>query len=211
MAEFWRRWHISLTAWFKDYVFYPLGGNGRGTLTTMRNTFIIFLLSGLWHGANWTYIAWGAFNAVFILPSLLFRANKRNVRIVAQGRLVPSLKDVYDMGSTFLLMVFSSIFFRAESVPHAFQYIGRMFSVLFTKASYVDAVNFVYYDPHCLKLLFLIPAFLLVEWIGRENKHALENISLRWPKAMRWSFYYVLVFLIFLFTTKGQEFVYFQF
>lgn len=110
IAEFWRRWHISLSTWFRDYVYIPLGGSKGGTWMKVRNTFIIFLLSGFWHGANWTFIAWGALNAMYFLPLLLTQNNRANLDIVAQGKNVPSFREFSSMLVTFGLTVFAWIF-----------------------------------------------------------------------------------------------------
>lgn len=101
IAEFWRRWHISLTTWFRDYLYIPLGGSKGGTLMKIRNTFIIFLVSGFWHGANWTFIVWGGLNAVYFLPLMLTNSNRNNLEIVAQGRYFPSIREIFGMLITF--------------------------------------------------------------------------------------------------------------
>lgn len=126
VAEFWRRWHISLNTWFRDYLYIPLGGSRGGNLMRIRNTFIIFLVSGFWHGANWTFIIWGALNALFIMPSIIFKTNRANLDIVASGRKLPSFKDIMNISITFGLITFAWIFFRAENVEQAFSYISRI-------------------------------------------------------------------------------------
>jgi len=119
IAEFWRRWHISLSTWFRDYVYIPLGGSRVGTWQKIRNVFIIFLVSGFWHGANWTFIVWGFLNALYFLPVLLSNKNRTHLNIAAQHTLLPSLKEVFKILTTFLLTVLAWVFFRAESVMHA--------------------------------------------------------------------------------------------
>ena len=116
IAEFWRRWHISLSTWFRDYLYIPLGGSKGSLLKIVRNTFIIFLVSGFWHGANWTFIIWGFLNALYFLPLLLVKRNRRNLDIVAENRVLPTIKELLSMLTTFFLTVFAWIFFRAESV-----------------------------------------------------------------------------------------------
>ena len=101
IAEFWRRWHISLSSWFRDYLYIPLGGSKVGTWKKVRNTFIIFLVSGFWHGANWTFIVWGALNALYFLPLLLLNKNRTNLEIVAKGKLFPSIPQLAGIGFTF--------------------------------------------------------------------------------------------------------------
>src|SRR5690606_25071267 len=123
IAEFWRRWHISLSTWFRDYLYIPLGGSKGGLWMKIRNTFIIFLVSGFWHGANWTFIIWGGLNALYFLPLLLVNRNRKNMEVVAQGKILPSLRESLSMLGTFSLTVLAWIFFRAESVRHALDYL----------------------------------------------------------------------------------------
>ncbi|MCF2505668.1 MBOAT family protein [Dyadobacter sp. CY107] len=201
IAEFWRRWHISLSSWFRDYVYFPLGGSRGGTWLKVRNTFIIFLLSGFWHGANWTFLAWGALNAIYFLPLLLSKSNRENLEIVAKGRLLPTVSDVFHMLITFTMTVFAWILFRAENIKHAFEYISEIFS-----ASIFTTPELVRKD-----LLLLIAAFFLVEWLGREHPYAIARFGFNWPKPVKWGFYYCLVIAIFVFTGKQQQFIYFQF
>jgi D-alanyl-lipoteichoic acid acyltransferase DltB (MBOAT superfamily) len=201
IAEFWRRWHISLSTWFRDYLYIPLGGSKGGTWMKVRNTFIIFLVSGFWHGANWTFIAWGFLNALYFMPLLLTNMNRNNIGTVAEGRLLPSVREFLAIVVTFALTVFAWIFFRAESLSHAFSYIGSIFSrSLLAKPEVFP------------KALFLmLPAFVLIEWLGREQQYALARFGFKWPRAVRWSFYYVLIIFILMFMGKEQEFIYFQF
>lgn len=201
IAEFWRRWHISLSTWFRDYLYIPLGGS-RGTLgMKVRNTFIIFLVSGFWHGANWTFIAWGFLNALYFLPLLLTNNNRNHIEIVAQGKLLPSLKEGIQMLVTFSLVVFAWIFFRAENMQHAFNYIAGIFSPsLFTMPTLLPKTVF-------LALLILG----IIEWCGRDGKYALETIGLRWKRPYRWALYYALMVLFFWLGGKQQAFIYFQF
>lgn len=131
IAEFWRRWHISLSTWFRDYLYIPLGGSRGGTWMKVRNTFIIFIVSGFWHGANWTFIIWGALNAIYFLPLLLTNSNRNNLETVAQGKILPSVKESLFMLLTFGLTVFAWIFFRAENVGHAISYISKFYLRLF--------------------------------------------------------------------------------
>ncbi|MDC0957853.1 MBOAT family protein, partial [Flavobacteriaceae bacterium] len=124
IAEFWRRWHISLSTWFRDYLYIPLGGSRGGTWIKVRNTFVIFLVSGFWHGANWTFIIWGALNAIYFLPLLLTNNNRKNLGVVAEGKYLPSFRELFAMLTTFLLTVFAWIFFRADNVNHAFRIVN---------------------------------------------------------------------------------------
>ncbi|MCF0050570.1 MBOAT family protein [Dyadobacter sp. LJ53] len=201
IAEFWRRWHISLSSWFRDYVYFPLGGSRGSIWLKIRNTFIIFLLSGFWHGANWTFLAWGALNAVYFLPLLISKSNREHIDIVAKGRLLPTVNDVFHILVTFTMTVFAWILFRAENIRHAFEYISGIFSSsLFTKP-----------DLFRGELMLLIAAFFIVEWIGREHPYAIARFGFHWPRAFKWGFYYCIVIAIFVFTGKQQQFIYFQF
>lgn len=204
IAEFWRRWHISLSSWFRDYLYIPLGGSKGSTWMKVRNIFIIFLVSGFWHGANWTFIIWGALNAIYILPLILFGKNRHNLEIVAQGKIFPSLRDVLNIGLTFGLTVFAWIFFRAESLGHALNYISGIFS-----SSLFSIPDFA---PRDFYLILLIIGFFITEWLGRENKYAIEKIGFRWPRIFRWSFYALVVFMIGMYMqTSETAFIYFQF
>ncbi len=202
IAEFWRRWHISLTSWFKDYLYKPLGGSRVGTWKKIRNVFIIFLVSGFWHGANWTFLAWGALNAIYIMPLILFNKNRDNLAIVAEGKILPSLKDALKIGFTFLLTVFAWIFFRAKSIQQAFDYIAGIFSKKLFGSFEIDVPK---------KLFAVIALFMLIEWMGREGKYAIERAGANFPKAVRWSFYYMIIAAILALTGSGQQFIYFQF
>jgi len=128
IAEFWRRWHISLSTWFRDYLYIPLGGSRVGAWKKVRNIFIIFIVSGFWHGANWTFIVWGTLNAVYFLPVLLSNNNRKNLDSVAKGKYFPTIKELSSMFITFALTLLGWIFFRAESLQHAFQYISEIMS-----------------------------------------------------------------------------------
>jgi alginate O-acetyltransferase complex protein AlgI len=204
IAEFWRRWHISLSTWFRDYLYIPLGGSRGGTWMRVRNTFVIFIVSGFWHGANWTFIFWGALNAVYFLPLLLTKRNRNHLDIVAKGRILPSLKEFLSIMLTFLATVFAWIFFRADSIGYAFKFIAGLFSDI---QSYFLILT---YDKY-YKIIFLVLILVIIEWIGRENQYALENFGLKWKRPYRFAFYYTLVFCIFWFGGKEQQFIYFQF
>jgi alginate O-acetyltransferase complex protein AlgI len=201
IAEFWRRWHISLSTWFRDYLYIPLGGSKGNTLLKVRNVFIIFLVSGFWHGANWTFIIWGALNAIYIMPSILLNTNRNNLEIVAGGRMLPSLKELSSMLLTFTLTVLAWIFFRADSISHAFQYISGIFTSPLLPVS----------ARYSKRFLLLLIIFIIIEWLGREEKYAIAKLGLAWPKPARWTVYYLLVFIILYTAGPKQQFIYFQF
>ena len=205
VAEFWRRWHISLSTWFRDYVYIPLGGSRGNHWMKIRNTFLIFIVSGFWHGANWTFIVWGALNAIYFLPLLLTQNNRHHIEIIAKGKFFPGLKEFVLMIVTFALTVFSWIFFRANNVKHAFDYIGGIFSdTLFSNPGFTDMARANY---TMLILLF----FILVEWVGREQQYAIARLGLRWKRPLRYAFYYSVVIAILFLGGREQEFIYFQF
>ena len=205
IAEFWRRWHISLSTWFRDYLYIPLGGSRGGTWKKVRNTFIIFIVSGLWHGANWTFIIWGALNAVYFLPLLLTKKNRNNLDVVAQGRLIPSIKDISSMLLTFGLTVFAWIFFRAENLSHALSYIsgiGRNNGIGIAEFIQTDALQ------KLILLLFVI-FFLFFEWIYRDRQYGFQIAGTN--KYIAWGLYLFLYSSCLLFGGSEAEFIYFQF
>jgi D-alanyl-lipoteichoic acid acyltransferase DltB (MBOAT superfamily) len=205
IAEFWRRWHISLSTWFRDYLYIPLGGSRGGTWMKVRNTFIIFIVSGFWHGANWTFIVWGALNAIYFLPLLLTKTNRTNLEIVAKGKFFPSIKELSLMLLTFGLTVFAWIFFRAENIGHAFSYLSEIFSYsLFSMPDLAGMENI-------LSVSLSLVLFLFIEWTGRENQYAIEKIGILKIRLARYAFYYALIFAIFWLGGKEQTFIYFQF
>ncbi|NLR90472.1 MBOAT family O-acyltransferase [Flammeovirga agarivorans] len=208
IAEFWRRWHISLNTWFRDYLYIPLGGSRGGLSKKVRNTFIIFLVSGFWHGANWTFIVWGGLNALYFLPLLLAKKNRNNIGVVAEDRVFPNAQEVFQMLRTYLLVVLAWIFFRAESVPHAISFIDGIFSTsffTFPSATYFAGQNLSIYT-----MVACIIVFFVIEWAGRRNIYAIQHFNLG-HVTVKWSFYYSLIFCIFLFMGNEQDFIYFQF
>ena len=205
IAEFWRRWHISLSTWFRDYLYIPLGGSKGGTWMKVRNTFIIFLVSGFWHGANWTFIAWGFLNALYIMPSIIFKTNRANLDIVAQGKILPSLKEFISILFTFSLTVLAWIFFRSNTIEQAFDYISRIFSAsLFSFPTLKTEVL-------SIPTLILVVLFVIIEWIGRAEQYAIANLFSGKLRVYRWGFYYLLIILTFIFAGSNQQFIYFQF
>ena len=207
IAEFWRRWHISLSSWFKDYLYIPLGGSKGGMWMKIRNTFIIFLVSGFWHGANWTFIVWGFLNALYIMPSIIFNTNRTHLDIVAKGKHLPTKNEFLSIILTFSLTVFAWIFFRAANLTHAFNYISEIFSSsLFTVPQFSNIGK-------SLVTVFAILVLLIIEWIGREQQYAIACIGKKWGRPLRFIFYYLILLMIF-YSSLGnnyQTFIYFQF
>lgn len=203
VAEFWRRWHISLSTWFRDYLYIPLGGSRVNKFKQIRNTFIIFIVSGFWHGANWTFVIWGLLNAIYFLPLLLTKKNRNNVEHISDGALFPGIKNILNILFTFSLTCLAWIFFRAETVSVAINYIKGIFTrSLFT----VPNLHF-----GAKLTVALIILFIIIEWANRTKKHVFELRSNNTPQWIRWAGYTVLTFIIFIFGGDQQEFIYFQF
>ena len=201
IAEFWRRWHISLTTWFRDYVYIPLGGSRCSKAKIIRNTFVIFLVSGLWHGANWTFLAWGAYHALLFLPLILLGKNRKYRDTVAEGRLLPSLKELGQMALTFILVVFGWILFRADSIGMAWDYVQRIFTQnLF---SLPDASGITGFSL-CICIM------IAVEWLQRKRQHPFDFSNIK-PAVLRYAFYLATVFAVLMFGGHAENFIYFQF
>lgn len=216
IAEFWRRWHISLNTWFVDYLYIPLGGsrpyvspNSKHPELTkkakvIRNTFAIFLTSGLWHGANWTFVAWGAYHALLFIPLILLGKNKRFTDTVAAGRILPNIRECFQMLLTFLLVVIGWVFFRAETITDAFAYLSGMFSGSLVSVPYL--INRDYYVITFVGIIIM----LFTEWVYRHHPHnfTLSQIKFVWVK---WVIYFIMLFLLFINSSPAADFIYFQF
>ena len=201
IAEFWRRWHISLSTWFRDYVYIPLGGSRGGVAQKAGNVFTIFLLSGFWHGANWTFVVWGLMNAIYFMPLMLRNKNRIYVDDIAPHRLLPNVEETFFILRNFILVMLTWIMFRAESLGHAFEYYSNLFSP--TILSYPKFLS--------KSLIALIILLLGLDWAHRNRKHSLD-ISLYLPqRPLRWITYYSIVALLVFFGAKSQDFIYFQF
>jgi len=198
VAEFWKRWHISLNTWFVDYVYIPLGGSREGKWKSIRNTFIIFLLSGLWHGANWTYVSWGFYHAALFIPLLLLNRNKKFKGVVAQDSVLPSLRELFQMGSTFVLAAIGWIIFRANSIGDFWHYMTSVFNNW--------SVSEVFDGK---KALFYIVIMVIVEWFNRKKDHAFV-LSIN-SRIIRWSVYLILALLCLTQSGDQVQFIYFQF
>jgi D-alanyl-lipoteichoic acid acyltransferase DltB (MBOAT superfamily) len=200
IAEFWRRWHISLSTWFRDYLYIPLGGSRGSKWMQLRNVFIIFIVSGCWHGANWTFVFWGFLHALFFLPVLLLGKNRKNLDQVAQGRWLPSLKELLQMTITFVLACIAWVFFRAPNITAAFDYLKSIFVDLDFKIQYL---NIERYNIEMLLILFIFIGF---EWFHRNQEH---------PFVGKWKWIKVASIILMLLTlgvySNHQDFIYFQF
>ena len=202
IAEFWRRWHISLTTWFRDYLYIPLGGSRCGKWKRVRNTFAIFLVSGLWHGANWTFIAWGAYHALLFLPLLLRNGNRRNLSTVAADRALPTLAETAQILRTFILAVAGWTIFRAHTAGVAARELAAMANP-FSFAPFGDLPRET--AVACAGAAIMI----FCEWISRRGEHGLSRLPR--PRAARWSIYLLLLWAVVFYTPGNQTFIYFQF
>jgi len=199
IAEFWRRWHISLSSWFKDYLYIPLGGSKEGKAKAIRNTFIIFLVSGFWHGASWNFIAWGFIHSCGFLPLLLLKRNRRyTTDVVAQGKVLPSIRELFQMLGTFVFVTIAWVFFRAETLGTALGFIRGILD--FGSLS-------ISIEPLILLALVLM---LFIDWAHRTDARNLlfiKNSSLRY---LTYTLIIAVVFLKFGIQEKST-FIYFQF
>ena len=222
VPEFWRRWHISLMTWFRDYIYIPLGGSRCGRWKTVRNVFVVWAVSGLWHGANWTFVVWGLYHAVILVVYNLLGirgatgANGTGGASGANGTLLallPSVKELLQMAFTFFLVVVGWIIFRAETIGQAVDYICSMF----TNSPF---------GPGWLigkKCLLYSSLLLLAEWLQRDREHALmfpqgreaygharASWLLRFA-AVRYAIYIAIVYVLMVYAGEVQTFIYFQF
>ncbi len=206
IAEFWRRWHISLSTWFRDYVYIPLGGSWTSRVKTMRNILIIFLVSGFWHGANWTFVFWGLLHALFFLPLFIFNQNRNNLIPIKTKYLMPSFRDSVAIVQTFVLTTVAWIFFRADSLGDALVYLKSMWAVTLFTLPDVHLVSRAYLT------LGFIGVMLVVEWAGRTYSFPLARMEYFQNRWTRWSVYVLLIAAIGLFMPTAEvPFIYFQF
>ncbi len=200
VSEFWRNWHISLSTWFRDYVYIPLGGS-RGTLKrTILNILIVFLLSGFWHGANWTFVIWGLLNGIFIIPTMLIERNKKGMSSSDRAKTSSSFIGGIQMMFTFCLITLTWIFFRSENISQAFSYI----KILFSKSLFLYPVQ----HGMAITLPFIFILFI-IEWVRRQNISIFQSQKI--PVYIRWSVYLTMVITCLSFFKLNQSFIYFQF
>lgn len=211
VAEFWQKWHISLTSWFRDYLYLPLGGNKGNLSFKIRNVMLVFLISGFWHGANWTFLFWGFVNALFFLPLILIKEKRLKMENLEKERMLPSIRELIEIGMTFLLITFAWIFFRAENLQHAFSFIGGFFNPIdffeiHSKTTFISSI---------IPLLCYLLFFLTIEWISRHHEHIIHPklFQNKWYLTLtRFSLYFVILLLIILnIKNEASDFIYFQF
>jgi len=203
IPEFWRRWHISLTSWFRDYIYIPLGGSRCDQWKVIRNIFIVWAISGLWHGANWTFICWGLFHATLLAIYNLLNINTKYKNVVAYGHYLPNVKEALQVALTFILVVIGWIIFRSETMTQAADYLSAMVTNKFYDSNALYGMNYMRYG-----LLLLA-----VEWLQRDKQHALQ-FSNRKPfnyRFVRWGIYYAILVIIACYAGTSQTFIYFQF
>jgi alginate O-acetyltransferase complex protein AlgI len=200
IAEFWRRWHISLSTWFRDYLYIPLGGSKGSNSKRIRNVFIIFLVSGFWHGANWTFVIWGGLNALYFLPLFLLGKNRTVLNIENRRTLVYQVKMLGGIVFTFLLTSLAWVFFRSDTVAQAFEYLAGIFNMQ----------GGFSLDVKMRKELFFLLLFVAVEWVQRNKTHGLQLTTKYTP--IRWMIYMVcLAVVLFFGSVEKTAFIYFAF
>ncbi|MFN3917699.1 MAG: MBOAT family O-acyltransferase [Flavobacteriales bacterium] len=202
IAEFWRKWHISLSTWFRDYLYIPLGGSQVSVVKKIRNTFIIFLVSGFWHGANWTFLVWGLLNAIYFIPLLLTNRNRKNLDSPAENKIFPSFLEFFSIASTFMLTCIAWIFFRSSSLTEAITYL----EAIFTKLSLPR--NLDLFKKYMIVILLF---WLVLEWLGRKDgvHKFISNIK---SSRARYAIYLLIIFILLIYGSfEETEFIYFQF
>ncbi|MBR1927315.1 MAG: MBOAT family protein [Bacteroidales bacterium] len=205
IAEFWRRWHISLTTWFRDYLYIPMGGSQCPKPRVVLNTMVIFLVSGLWHGANWTFLVWGAFHALLFMPLILSGKNRRYKGIVAEGRALPSFKELGQILLTFALVTVGWVIFRADNLSQAWAF----FAGMLRWRSISDL--YFFFDRAFLSRAVWIALMLLVEWVDRGEEHGLSMAGVR-HGTIRYAIYIAIILVTILYFDDGSpKFIYFQF
>ncbi|RAK22691.1 D-alanyl-lipoteichoic acid acyltransferase DltB (MBOAT superfamily) [Flavobacterium aquaticum] len=198
IAEFWRRWHISLSTWFRDYIYIPLGGSKGTQWFQIRNVMIIFLVSGFWHGANWTYVVWGLFHALMFLPLLLFNVNRSHLITKSYGWL-----DFAKIGVTFLVVCIGWVFFRADSIADAFQYLAHLFELKSLGLS-------LFYKTNANLMIFALSALAVGILSMQELVWVIKKRDL--PKISAFGALLLVLLIFFMGSFKNQmDFIYFQF
>lgn len=202
IAEFWRRWHISLSSWFRDYLYIPLGGSKNGKLKAVRNIFIIFIVSGFWHGASWNFIMWGFVHACAFLPLLLLNRNRKHIReIVAEDRKLPTLKELWQMAATFTFVTLAWVFFRSPGIGQAFGYFRQIINSLYQQPRQLLSL-----PSEKIAFLYIIPLVLVDWWLRRDERSPrIHNPVLE--TIVTWT---LIALILVLFKTQSS-FIYFQF
>jgi D-alanyl-lipoteichoic acid acyltransferase DltB (MBOAT superfamily) len=214
IAEFWRKWHISLTTWFRDYLYIPLGGSRGSKWLIIRNTFIIFLVSGFWHGANYTFIVWGTYHAVLFLPLILTGKNRKYTDTIAEGKMFSNWKECCQMITTFFLVSIGWILFRADTIHQAWFIIRHIFSpTLFSIPSFQFPAFFIKSAFGIGIATLYIPVLFATEWLQRKKQHGLQidNIKSAWIRGVIYLAIAASIFYYYLYFGQQTTFIYFQF
>ncbi len=203
VSEYWHRWHISLQTWLRDYIYFPLGGSRKGKWRTLANTYIVFIFSGLWHGADWTFVLWGLYHATVLAPKIIRGKKIKASPVIANNSRLPSIKELTACITTFILMAFPRIFFRSESVGEAFGYIKRMFTCF----------DIPYAPLGGMKVMAMIVFMMICEYIARHRLFPIQfaGTGLTKYRPVRWSVYYIVIIVVILTYQSSEQFVYFQF
>lgn len=210
IAEFWRRWHISLSTWFRDYLYIPLGGSRGSLLKNIRNVFIIFVISGLWHGANYTFIAWGVLHSLFFIPLLVLNKNRNHIEILAKDKIFPDFKELISVLITFNFVVLGWILFRSEDILVAKTFYINIFSDIFSVNSYHEALIFIYYQIG-YPFIIIIICFIALEYLGRRFQYGFGIIQSISNPVIRKLIYTLIMAIILSFSHQESPFIYFQF
>ena len=192
--------------WFRDYVYIPLGGSRCAQWKVIRNTFIVFGVSGLWHGANWTFVCWGLYHGALIVIYKLLHINTKDKDILAAGRWLPTVKDMCRVVVTFGLALVGWVIFRAENISQAWDFVSRMF---------LTAFDDFHFRLGCISTFLAVVLLMILEYLQRDKVHVLQfpdNKLFRYA-IVRWTVYLTLFATIFYFSFYNvrQEFIYFQF
>lgn len=205
IAEFWNRWHISLTTWIRDYLYFALRPQKKTKWTKFKVVFWIFVISGFWHGAEWTFILWGVLHALCFIPIIFGKGVKSYKGVVAQNSILPTFLELKNMILTFSFIVITIIFFRAENISHVIDCYQRIFSPS------ILSLPFYPERRESVVILLLIIGFLLVEWRGRKEDSPLFVLFNKAPRIARWMFYILLIMIICISQNQERSFIYFQF
>ena len=222
ISEFWSRWHISLSTWFRDYLYIPLGGNRVSVPRWYFNLFFVFLVSGFWHGANWTFIVWGALHGFYLIFALVTKNIRRNIDTRLRLHRAPRLHASLQVLTTYCLVTIAWVFFRAHTVKDAFYIIKRLPSGLMELFRWLASGKYSFegmksaIGPLPIYQVDLILSFLLIALLEVVHliqlKHNMYDLLRRKPVYIRWTFYYlVLMVIIFFGVYEKRQFIYFQF
>ena len=206
IGEFWRRWHISLSSWFRDYLYIPLGGSRNGRWISIRNIFIIFIVSGFWHGSEWTFIIWGLTHALLFIPLFLLRKNRQHLDyIVGYKSILPSIKEIFQITTTYLCTTVTWVFFRSDSIANSIQYLYRMVSELSVPTYQKSGILYVF-------------IMIILDWLIRKDGKLKPKNHVD-SKIFRWANIILMIIIIifgmfsvtFLQNSNERPFIYFQF